>query len=155
MDGAAPHQTGGVGNPAAAEAVGEDLIGDALAKPGGDGLRTVVYSELIGSQLLLAPVQPLQLKGIPHQAHIALGVQLGGEDVLAQLKALPGHGKGEGFVVPAFKPGGDRGVGKALGPGRAERKAYRCAGRYGSIGAFIALIPGIVGRLIGQRDHSK
>ncbi len=91
VDPPAPHHALRVWNFAAAEAVGENLIGGPLAKPGGDILLPVVDGELVGAQVLGAAIQLFQPEGVPDQPHIAGGVQLGGKQVLPQLVALPGH----------------------------------------------------------------
>ena len=140
-----PHQPLRVGNPAAGKPIREDLVGHPLAEPAGDLLRSVVDGELIGAQLLAAAIQLFQTEGVPHQADVAGGIQFRGEDVLAQLVALPGHFHDDGLVVAALKAGGEAGVGVALRPGRAEGKLYlRPRGRR-PVGGLIPGVPGVVG----------
>ena len=155
MDGASPHHALRVGHPAAAEAVGENLIGDPLAKPGGDGIRPIVDGELIGPQLLLAAVQPLQTEGVPYQAHIASGVQGGGKQVLAQVMALPGQLQHKDLIVPALVPDGHTGVRVALNAGRAEGKLYLRPRGHRPVGRLVPRVSGVVGGQIWHWYHSE
>ena len=144
MDPPTPHHALRIGNPAAAEAVGENLIGGALSKPGGDFFLSVVDGELVGTQVLLGAVQLFQLEGIPDQSHISRGVQLRREQVLAQVVALPGHFHDDGLVVAALKARGQAGVGIALCPGRAEGKPHLRPGSRRPEGRLIPEVPGVV-----------
>ena len=155
VDGAPPHQALRVGGLAAAEAVGENLVGDPLAKPAGGLLRPVIDGELVGAQLLAAAVQLLQPEGVPHQPHIAGGVQLHGEQILPQIVALPGHFQDKHLVEPALKADVDAGVGKALRSGRAQGKLYLRPGGHRPIGGLVPAVPGVVGGQIWHWYHSE
>ena len=154
VDPAAPHQPLRIGDLAAAETVGEDLIGHPLAKPGGDFLRPVIDRELIGAQVLGPAVQLDQTEGVPDQSHIAGGIQLGGKQILAQVVALPGHFQDDGFVVPALEPGRQTGVGEGLRPGRTEGELHLRSRGHCAVRGFVTGISGIVGWQIWHWYHS-
>ena len=151
MDGASTHQTGGVGDAAAAEAVREDLIGHPLAEPGGDGLLPLIDGELIGPQLRPAAVQPLQHKGVPDQAHIGAHVQRPPELVHPQPAVHPGEGDGLLLVVPALEPGGEPSPGKAPRPGRAEGKGHPSPRGDRAVWIFEVQVPGVKNNRVGHR----
>ena len=142
-----PHHPGGIRDPGAAEAVGEDLIGHSLSKPGWDLLSAVIHRQLIGTQLLaLLSVQPLQREGIPHQSHIAPGVQHAGKLVPVPIQPGPGHGEGADLVLPGLEPRGELGAGIALLPRRPEGQKHRGPRRRRPIGGLAPGIPGVVDR---------
>ena len=153
MDAPPPHHAGGIGNPGAAEAVREDLIGDALSEPGRHLLRPVVYRELEGPQLLPAAVQALQAEGVPHQAHIVPGLQGDVKHIPVPLQAPPGHGQLPALLVPVLKVGDKGGGRKSPGPGRAEGQLYPGAGGYGAIGALIPAVPAVKGLGITHKER--
>ena len=143
VDGAPPHHPRGVRDHGAPEAVGEDLIGDPLSEPGGHLLTAVIDGELMLPPLPAPAVQPLQAEGVPHQTHIVPGVQLPGEHIPVPLPPRPGEGDGHRPVPPELEPGGEKGAGKALCPGRAEGEGHPRPRRHRAVGALAAGIPGV------------
>ena len=148
VDGASPRHAGGVGHSGAAEAVGEDLIGDALPKPAGYHIGAVVHRQLVGAQLLLAAVQAGQAEGVPHQAYMVPGVQGDPEHVPVAVDAVPGHGQLQPPLLGGLEVGDEHRLGKALRPEGAQGERHR------AIGLFIPAVPAVKGHCIQQRKDS-
>ena len=150
VDTAAPHHAGGVGDGGAAEAVGEDLIGDPLPEPGGHLRGAVVDGELPLGELQGLSVQPLQLEGVPHQAQVAGGVQGAGEEVPVPVQPRPAEGDGEDLVLPELEPGPEHGPGPALPAEGTEGKFHRRPRGRRPEGPLAPEIPGVKDRRVCQ-----
>ncbi len=140
VNAAPPHHAGGIGHTGAAEAVGEDLIGDALSKPGRNGVGAVVDGELPFGKLQRLSVQPLQAEGVPDQAHIVPGVQRTGKEIPVPVQPCPRHGHFSNLLPPELKPRPKHGPGPTTGAAGAEGEGDPGPGGHRPIGS---LAPGV------------
>ncbi len=120
VDGAPSDLAGGVRDAQAVEPIREDLVGHPLAEPAGHLLGAVVDGQLVLAQVQGAAAEPLQGERVPHQAHIAPGVQRAGKAVLAQAGAGPGHLNLLGSIAVELEPGFQNRPGVAVRPGGAQ-----------------------------------
>ena len=143
MDAPAAHHAAGVGDAAAAEAVGKDLITGPLSKPGGHLLAAVIHRQLVFPQRPGPAVQPLQAEGVEDQTHIIPRGQGAREHVPFAVPAAPGQKDAHQLIGPAFKPGGEHRPGKSLSALQPEREMHHGSGADRPVGRFIPLVPGI------------
>ena len=138
----------------AAEAVGEDIVGDAAAEPARDLVGAVIDGELVkvfGRGALIAhaarapaDILPLGaafgLEIVPVQAGLC-GGEAGGVAVARACQAVPVHGDGRGLVAVRADIEGH--AAQEDLPRRIDRKAHRGPGRHGAIGLLAGGIPGL------------
>ena len=153
MDPAVTGHAGGIRQFRAVEAVGEDLVGHALAKPVGRGMGRVIDGLLpcggfvvltisIFSQPNGGAVRTGKGEVVPHQLRLTAGSKAAGKEGSAFLRG----GESKGDLLPGVGKfsGDDQGAGGELFLGGGiECQGNGGTAGYGAVGLFAADVAGI------------